>query len=36
MNKKVIDINENKVFPFKQPNINIISAYYLLKLTKTR
>jgi len=31
MNKKVIDINKTKVFPFKQTNINKIASYFALK-----
>lgn len=31
MNKKVVNINETKVFPFKQTYLNKISAYFILK-----
>jgi len=32
MNKKIVNINENKVIPFKQTNLNIVSTYFLLKI----
>jgi len=31
MNKKVVNINENKIFSFKQTNLNTVSTYFLLK-----
>jgi len=34
MNKKIININDTRIFPFKQTAIATISAYYTLK-TKT-
>jgi len=31
MNKKIIDINNSKIFPFKQNNIEKIANYFALK-----
>ena len=31
MNKKVLNINETKILPFKKTNLHIVSAYFILK-----
>jgi len=31
MNKKILNINETRVFPFKQTNLTKILTYYILK-----
>jgi len=31
MNKKIVNINENKVLPFKQTRLTQISTYFILK-----
>lgn len=36
MNKKVLNINESKIFPFKKTNLNTVAAYFILKSKTVR
>ncbi len=36
MNKKVLNINEAKILPFKKTNLNTVAAYFILKSKAVR